>query len=136
MKTKTVVVTESGIPLNDKNEGFVVYGAIFKGDNEGGLFGDGSTMEKLGEAGIEGKAYTVEEFFDGLYLDPEVFYDYYLKHKNKPTGVLTRGKTLESYGQDDHLVNRKPSGNSNWGTDETGVFRDLSIGGRPTSSDH
>jgi hypothetical protein len=141
MKTKTVVVTESGIPLNDKNDGFIMYGAIFKGDNEGGLFGDRQTMEKLVEAGVNGRAYTVFEFFDGLYLDPEVFYQYYLKNRKpgvRQDGMTSRGtstKQLDSYGQDD-IVTRGPTGNSTWGTDETGVFRDLSIGGRPTSSDH
>lgn len=81
MKTATFPVTESGIPLLDKEDGFVMYGCLFKGDGEGGLIGSGKIRDILDEQDVEPTILTVTEFFDSLCLKPEVFLDHYNKRK-------------------------------------------------------
>ena len=75
MKIIEIIQTESGVPLVDKDDGFVVYGCIMKGDGQGGLIGNGGELERV--KGLEASAYTNFEFFDALCLDPEVFFQYY-----------------------------------------------------------
>ena len=63
MKTQSIFITESGKPLVNKDDGFIVYGTIFKGDGVSGLIG---SMDEDGNPSVEGSAYTVEEFIDAL----------------------------------------------------------------------
>jgi hypothetical protein len=76
MDFKKVVVTNSGKNLVDLNDGFVLYGSLLKGDNQGGLLGGGTSIEILSNHGIEASAYTNFEFLDALYLDLQVFKNY------------------------------------------------------------
>lgn len=84
MKTKQIIVTESGKDLVNADDGVVFGGVLFKGDAQGGILGDGNTAELLEKSGIEFKAYTNFEFFDALCLDPEVFFNYYESRKKRP----------------------------------------------------
>lgn len=70
MKQQITYITESGKPLNNSDDGFIIYGCILKADNEGGVFGGGETMKALKEAGVEPAAYTNEEFIKQLAIDP------------------------------------------------------------------
>ncbi len=88
MKTKQIIVTESGKDLVNADDGVVFGGALFKGDAQGGLLGDGvAAAELLENSVIEFKAYTNFEFFDALGLDPEVFFNYYETRKKRPRGL-------------------------------------------------
>jgi hypothetical protein len=68
MKLKQVVLSEQGKELNSPNSGIIVYGCIFtsdvdeKGIPRGGLVGNAQTMEKILTVGVDGKAYSYEEF--------------------------------------------------------------------------
>lgn len=113
MKKIEVIVSEGGTPLMNPDDGFIVYGSIMKADGQGGLFGDGRSIEVLDASGLNARAYTNFEFFDALCLAPEVFYQYYLKNKKpgmRQDGAISRGALRE---------------NSTFGTDEFGVYRDL-----------
>lgn len=56
MKRVEVLVTDSGVPLTNKDDGIVLYGSLFKGDGEAGI---ANPMH-------EGAAYTNLEFLDML----------------------------------------------------------------------
>ena len=80
MKIIEIIQTESGVPLVDKDDGFVVYGCVMKGDGAGGLIGNGGELSRV--QGLEASAYTNFEFFDALCLEPIIFMNYY-KEKTK-----------------------------------------------------
>ena len=71
METKTIILTESGQPLNEPEDGFVLHGCLFKGDGEGGLLGSANTREVLVNGGVEPTAYTNYEFIKSLAISPE-----------------------------------------------------------------
>ena len=72
MKTKEIVVTESGKDLTNKDDGFIIYGSLFKGDNQGGLIGDIFTIENIISSGVSPRAYTNTEFLEILDLNLDV----------------------------------------------------------------
>lgn len=78
MKKVEVIETESGRLLTHQDDGFIVYGAILKPQNLG-LFGGMKEMEIIEDSGIEGKAYTLEEFLDGLCINDSLLHAYYRK---------------------------------------------------------
>jgi hypothetical protein len=97
MKKVEIYVSESGIPLNTPDEGFIVYGDIYKADNVSGLIGNGaarSNSEHINE--LSPSAYTVEEFLDALCIPLSVLNDYVAK-KNPTirTPNLSQGKTTQ-----------------------------------------
>lgn len=69
MKRQEIIETESGKLLVYADDGFVLYGSLFKGDGQGGLIGSG----KVSDVGF---AYTNEEFLDALCLPISVFKTY------------------------------------------------------------
>jgi hypothetical protein len=61
MKTAQVYVTESGKFLTNKEDGFIIYGAIFKADHESGICNPGE----------DGACYTNLEILDMLDIREE-----------------------------------------------------------------
>ena len=74
MKTVELFVTESGKILQTPDDGFIIHGTLFKGDNQGGLIGDKETVEA--SKNIPGRAFTNFELLDALCLDISVFEQY------------------------------------------------------------
>ena len=70
MKRREIIETESGKPLVDADDGFVIYGWLFKGDGQGGLIGGGANDFDIP------RAYTNEEFLDALCLPTSVLRTY------------------------------------------------------------
>jgi hypothetical protein len=80
MKKVEIYVSESGIQLNTPEEGFIVYGDIYKADNESGLIGCGVAKANSDHKnGILPSAYTVEEFLDALCIPLSVLNEYVAK---------------------------------------------------------
>ncbi len=86
MKTKEIIVTESNIDLINPDDGFIIYGALFKGDHQGGLLGDGKTLERVTSSGIKGAAYTNQEFLEALNLPLFVYEEYVKTHSTTTRG--------------------------------------------------
>ena len=82
MKKVEVIETESRRLLTHQDDGFIVYGAILKPQNLG-LFGSSKELEVISRVGIEGKAYTLEEFLDGLCINDSMLRNYCDKRFNK-----------------------------------------------------
>ena len=82
MKTIELIVTDSGKVLTSPDDGFVLYGALMKGNGQGGLLGSGLKIQAIHDAGVDGVALTNFEFFDALSLDVEVFKQYYDSRKS------------------------------------------------------
>lgn len=82
MKKVEFIQTESGKPLFTPNDGFVIFGTLYKGDGEGGLIGDAETVEAALK--VPGRAYTNFEFLDALCLDLKVFEDYVARRSPQP----------------------------------------------------
>lgn len=80
MKKVEIYVSESGIPLKTPDEGFIVYGDIYKADNSSGLIGCGVAKANSDHTGeLLPSAYTVEEFLDSLCIPLYVLNEYVAK---------------------------------------------------------
>lgn len=87
MKTKTLYITDSGVELTNIDDGFIVHGAITRGDNGFAIVGDARLAEGyLAENDVPPIALTVFELLDLLDLRPEVLIDYYDNHMKRERG--------------------------------------------------
>lgn len=71
MLRREIIETESGKLLVWADDGFVLYGSLYKGDGRGGLIGSGKVCDV-------GFAYTNEEFLDtacNFNEDQKAFYE-------------------------------------------------------------
>lgn len=71
------IKTDSGIELENPEDGFIIRGCIFvarvddNGEPNGGLFGNSKMATILEDINIKPNCYSVEEFIRGLYIDPD-----------------------------------------------------------------
>lgn len=78
MKTITAYVSENGTLLTNPDDGFIVFGSIYKADNESGVIGGGSTPLELVPT-----AHSNEEFLDAIGIPLDVLQKYIDKKSPK-----------------------------------------------------
>ena len=88
MKHKVIVETEDGDLLLKPDDGFVLWGNLYKGDGEGGLLGSSCNGDRLEESNVVKTAYTNFQFLESLYL-PDYVFEQYLAFKNISIPVNT-----------------------------------------------
>jgi len=94
MKIKQIVVSEGGKELLSPKDGIILQGCVFvseiaeDGTPHGGLLGDGKTVEAMLNAKVPFRAYSWEEFLDGVSADPQMLMQYAQKkigtHRGNP----------------------------------------------------
>lgn len=75
MKKVEVIVSEGGTRLFEANDGFIVYGAILKADEERVLIGNETTVLKYSLE--EPTAYSNFEFLDAVCIHPDIVYKWW-----------------------------------------------------------
>lgn len=81
MKTITAYVSENGTLLANPDDGFIVFGNIYKADNESGLIGNGASPLELHPTNPT--AYSNEEFLDAIGIPLDVLQNYIDKKSPK-----------------------------------------------------
>jgi hypothetical protein len=95
MKKIEVVISEKGIALHNPNDGFIVYGDIYKADDESRLIG-GSIKDHASQFDIHvsASAYSVFEFLDVLHIPIEVISAYVDSKKPIPRTEVKQNLTV------------------------------------------
>ena len=83
MKQIEITVTESGQYLMNPGDGFIIHGALLKGDNYSKLLGGNNEIDTLISNGMKGSAFTTLEFLELLDLPIEAFQNYIDQHTPK-----------------------------------------------------
>jgi hypothetical protein len=102
MKKIEIVISEKGTALHNPNDGFIVYGDIYKADDESGLIGDGSVKNHASQfdVHVSASAYSVFEFLDALHIPIEVISAYVDSKKPIPRTEVKQNLTGDRCPQD------------------------------------